>query len=324
LHFLDYCIFLISTTPKQSKLFFPLSQYPPPNFSMSSDTSITESWLTPALTTIFTTPSACSSRLYTLLGAGTDVETNTLLWDLECSRTSDSCYPTASWKASCETAAASFVGRLDYYSPGVCPQDHTVIDTRKYMTGSNTETWAACCPRQLPFLESYREYRLIFPSEYTGTWGGVDCTSTISSTVTVLSIDGTAASADSTYHDLFTNTTTLPAGINRTVLRDQYVVAWQSSDLLLFNPPSAPLSMSASSTSRLRPQDAPTQFGTITGFTSVPTITSDLVSNTSSGDSAASKRTVIGIEIGAVVGFIAVVVLVCVILLRRRLVLCSK
>jgi hypothetical protein len=91
---------------------------------------------TPALTTIFTTPQACFSRLYTVNGNIPD-HSSILDWDVDDIATT--CYP----QENGLVMEGYFVSWVDVYSPGVCPKDHTVFATTVSTDG---ETMAYCCP----------------------------------------------------------------------------------------------------------------------------------------------------------------------------------
>lgn len=105
---------------------------------MSEGSSELLFWFTRTpLTTIFTPPPSCSTRLFT-----TDTElygsVGTVVWDdsVGMDETELPCYP-MEWKA-----AAAWFETLAF-SPGVCPADYTTFTTGS-IAGA---TVAYCCPK---------------------------------------------------------------------------------------------------------------------------------------------------------------------------------
>lgn len=93
--------------------------------------------ITPSLTTVFTTPTSCLSRLYTVSGPYPAFVT-LLEWDMFADTLETSCYPKEYQKSATGTRLVA-----DVFSPGVCPDDHSVF---AYSVSTNGETYAECCP----------------------------------------------------------------------------------------------------------------------------------------------------------------------------------
>lgn len=84
------------------------------------------------LTTIFTPPAPCSSRPFTL-----SLSNNIMVGVRGLSSNfSDPCYPT-DWATA----------KINYYSPGVCPEDHTYVDVFTGQSSGTPYTSVNCCPR---------------------------------------------------------------------------------------------------------------------------------------------------------------------------------
>lgn len=77
----------------------------------------------PPMTTVFTPPATCSGHSFIMTGPSAKIYT--------AQSSPDPCYPPG-W----ETA------RSYYYSPGVCPYDHTMVTAAVY----GVSTVATCCP----------------------------------------------------------------------------------------------------------------------------------------------------------------------------------
>ncbi|KAI5468148.1 hypothetical protein BGZ63DRAFT_373031 [Mariannaea sp. PMI_226] len=190
-------------------------------------------FITPALTTVYTTPPGCFSKPYTLDSPDNDsTELVHGLWpDPLCTATEwEGCYPQPRFfSLSCGNSESfSTVPNTVYmgqtFSPGVCPDDQTVIfysvSTR---TNGNKLTVVTCCP-----------------STYTAN--GDACYKTLTSPTSLLLV----TRDPETYHKLVTIgiKTILAEGSNATfIYQPPITVAWEQSDLSLFTPLSAPLKM---------------------------------------------------------------------------------
>lgn len=100
------------------------------------------------LTTIFTPPSDCSTRPFTLLAAGND----TGVWDLKAQYT-DTCYP-PDWATA----------RDNHYTPGVCPYGYTL--GALFPFGDTTSV--GCCLSGMTYITSQGMCQTIITSSTTG------------------------------------------------------------------------------------------------------------------------------------------------------------
>ncbi|KAF2194596.1 hypothetical protein K469DRAFT_744483 [Zopfia rhizophila CBS 207.26] len=260
-----------------------------------------------ALTTIFTTPPECFDRPLTLVSTGTedasysDWSTDVVQWDAYefDSTTALSCYPpTPAGPSTTFPGQTITIWDHNYFSPAACPHDHFMFNATSWTTSTSgsvgTITEATCCP------VGYTSHN------YFG------CTSHFASATKALLTENIITDSQyegSTYS--VTGSATLGTDLPHVLIRSIYSVAWESSDLSLFTPASAPI-LQPSGTSQMS-----ASLSSISGDSAGASLVS--TSGSSKKRHGMSSKARITAEVGAIVGFLGLLCLLSWFLIRQRL-----
>ncbi|KAH0541392.1 hypothetical protein FGG08_004156 [Glutinoglossum americanum] len=168
------------------------------------------------LTTIFTPPPECSTRLFTInIDSTSSFNADYMFWeDMIQDAETLTCYPpifSDYWPST--------------FSPGVCPSDYTTFATT--VIESESVTVATCCPSRFTATSVMRD--------------NANCQSKVGSPTIALvqsMCDGVTRGRCTGYEYLILGTTTVTPSY---AIAYPYTVAWKQADLDIFSPKSAPL-----------------------------------------------------------------------------------
>lgn len=119
---------------------------------MADTTETSTVYATVSLTTIFTTPSFCASRSYTVseehivtLGVTRPMRDCVSSTWTQCAPTEVS-FMWCNFRDRDQAAVTQYTQYWNIVSPGVCPADQTVVETSVLTFDDETTTLAGCCP----------------------------------------------------------------------------------------------------------------------------------------------------------------------------------